>query len=303
MDAAADNAPHFPDLLLWAVPAFIICVILEYWLLARARSRSDYNLKDGMASIAMGLGMTISDIAMGALTFGAMIWIWQFRLFELGYSLPIIITAFILGDFVYYWKHRIYHSMRWWWMAHIVHHSSEEYNLTTALRQPWTNHITGEFIIKWPLIFLGFHPLLLVFVGALNLLYQFWIHTETINKCPKWVEAIMNTPSHHRVHHGRNPQYLDSNFAGTFIIWDRLFGTFVPENENDPPDYGIVSPIKTYNPLKLAFGELMSIVRDISQSGLTPRQRAAYLFGPPGYSHDGSRKTSRQIQAQARIKR
>lgn len=296
------NAPlqpgFFPDILLWAIPVFIAFVAIEYSVL-RQRSEKRYNWKDGLTSMSMGLGMTASDLIMGALSFGAMMFFWQFRFFDLGYSLPIIVLAFVLGDFAYYWKHRFYHSMRWWWMAHVVHHSSEEYNLTTALRQPWTNHITGDFIIKLPLILLGFHPVILVFVGALNLLYQFWIHTEAIDKCPKWFEAIMNTPSHHRVHHGRDPEYLDKNFAGTFIIWDRLFGTFTPERQR--PDYGIVTPLKSYNPVKVAFGELFCIVKDASQRGITLSQRLAYIFGPPGYSHDGSRQTSAQIKREAGI--
>lgn len=289
--------PHFPDILIWAIPAFIVLVLAEYAFIRSRRKDISYSWKDGFSSMSMGLGMTASDLIMGALSFGAMMWVWQFALLDWGYNWPVIIIAFLLGDFVYYWKHRFYHRMRWWWMAHVVHHSSEHYNLTTALRQPWTNHITGEFVIKWPLVLLGFHPILLAFVGALNLLYQFWIHTEAIDKCPKWVEAVMNTPSHHRVHHGRNPKYLDANFAGTFIIWDRMFGTFVPEDER--PDYGVVTPIKTYNPLKIAFGELLCILKDASQSGLSAKQRALYIFGPPGYSHDGSRKTSEQIKHEA----
>lgn len=292
-------SPMFPDVLLWAIPAFVIFVALEFFLIRKRRA--GWHARDGFTSMAMGLGMTASDILMGGITLAIYYVAWQFKLFDLGHSLPIIILAFILGDFIYYWKHRFYHRMRWWWMAHVVHHSSEHYNLTTALRQPWTNHITGHFIMSIPLVFLGFHPLLVGFVGALNLLYQFWIHTELIDKMPKWFEAVMNTPSHHRVHHGRNPQYLDTNYAGTFIIWDKMFGTFVAEDPADPPDYGVVTPVESYNPIRVAFDELISIIKDAAQPGLTARQRLAYIFAPPGYSHDGSRETSEQIKARASL--
>ena len=150
-------------------------------------------------------------------------------------------------------------------------------------------------LLSSPLILLGFHPLLIGFVAALNLVYQFWIHTEVIDKCPAWFEAIFNTPSHHRVHHGTNPAYLDANFAGIFIIWDRLFGTFVPEGQA-PIRYGTVTPIGTFNPVFIAFSEMVSVVRDAVRPGLTPRQRLAYIFASPGYSHDGSRKGSVQIK-------
>jgi len=178
-----------------------------------------------------------------------------------------------------------------------VHHSSEHYNLTTALRQPWSNYISGTVLLKIPMVLLGFHPILLAFVGGLNLLYQFWIHTETIRKMPRWFEFIFNTPSHHRVHHGRNPRYLDANFAGILIIWDRMFGTFVPELDDEKPDYGIVTPLTTYNPIKVAFHEFVSIAKDVSQSGLSFKQRLAYVFAPPGTSHDGSKQPIAAIKA------
>ena len=291
--------PTFPDILVFAIPAFVILVAAEYFWLRKRRPDLGFGGKDGLTSMAMGLGMTVSDIIMGSVSLGILFFFWQFRFFNLGYSLPVIIIAFVIGDFKYYWKHRFFHRMRWWWMSHNVHHSSEHYNLTTALRQPWTNHIGAHAVMGIPMVLAGFHPLLIAFVGALNLLYQFWIHTELIDKMPKWFEAVMNTPSHHRVHHGRNPQYLDSNYAGTFIIWDRLFGTFVPEDKNDPVDYGLVTPMTTYNPIKVAFIELWSIIKDAAQPGIAPSQRFKYIFAPPGYSHDGSRKTSKQIKTEA----
>jgi len=291
------SEPSFPDILVWAIPFFGICVLAE-WLILRRRGVFDW--KDGFASMAMGLGMTVSDIIAKLTGLAILMWIWQFRFFDLGVSVPIIILAFLIGDFKYYWSHRLAHRVRWWWMAHTVHHSSEHYNLTTALRQPWTNYITGAVIISVPMTLLGFHPLLIAFAGALNLLYQFWIHTEVIDKMPRWFEAVFNTPSHHRVHHGRDPEYLDTNYAGTLIIWDKMFGTFVAEQHR--PDYGIVKKMESYNPITIAFAELIQIFKDAFAPGLKFSERFKYVFAPPGYSHDGSRKTSKQIKAEARDK-
>lgn len=283
-------------ILAFAAPIFVLSIVLEWVFVSRKRLNGNYETKDAIASMTMGLGNLISDIAMGFISLAILMWFWQFRLFDLGYSLAAILIALIAQDFIYYWKHRAAHVIRWFWSAHVVHHSSEHYNLSTALRQPWNNHFTGHVLLSTPLVFLGFHPLLIGFVASLNLLYQFWIHTEAIDKMPKWFEAIFNTPSHHRVHHGTNPRYLDSNFAGIFIIWDKLFGTFVPEQEDEVISYGIIKPVGTFNPVKIAFAELVNILKDAVKPKLTFAQRLGYLFGPPGYSHDGSRKGSKAIK-------
>jgi hypothetical protein len=153
------------------------------------------------------------------------------------------------------------------------------------------------FILRIPLALIGFHPVLLLFVGGLNLVYQFWIHTEAIGRMWKPIEWIFNTPSHHRVHHATNPRYLDTNYAGTLIIWDRMFGTFVPELDEDVPRYGIVRNIGSFNPLRVAFHEWVDMFRDGARPGLSIGQRLAYLFAPPGWSHDGSRKDSQALKA------
>lgn len=291
----------FPDILLYAAPFFGLAVLLEVLYLRLRHVHGAYTARDAAASMSMGAGQLLSDILMGFISFGILMFIWQFRLFDWGYSLIVFLACLVAQDFVYYYKHYAAHRIRWFWSAHVVHHSSEHYNLSTALRQPWNNHITGFVLLSSPLVLLGFHPVLIGFVGAVNLLYQFWIHTETIKKMPRWFEFIFNTPSHHRVHHATNPQYLDSNFAGIFIIWDRIFGTFVAEDDNDPVRYGVVKPIKTFNPVKIAFGEMIGIFKDVAQQGISLRQRLGYLFGPPGYSHDGSRKTSGEIKREAGV--
>jgi hypothetical protein len=188
----------------------------------------------------------------------------------------VIALCFVLDDLRYYWYHRIAHRCRWVWAEHVNHHSSQHYNLSTALRQSWTGTFTGMFILRIPLALIGFHPVLLLFVGGLNLVYQFWIHTEAIGRMWKPIEWIFNTPSHHRVHHATNPRYLDSNYAGTLIIWDRMFGTFVPELDEDMPRYGIVKNIGTFNPVQ---GRLPRMDRHVQGcvSARSEHQAAAVL--------------------------
>ncbi|NNC38765.1 MAG: sterol desaturase family protein [Hyphomonadaceae bacterium] len=292
------NNPQFPDILIWAIPVFLLGIAIELFWLRRRPIENAYTFKDAITSLVMGSGMSLTDLLFKGINLAFLMWIWlTFPHFDLGYTLPIILLALFVDDFFYYWKHWLYHKSRWFWATHVVHHSSEHYNLTTALRQPWSNYISGTVLLKIPMVFLGFHPVLLAFVGGLNLLYQFWIHTETINKMPRWFEYIFNTPSHHRVHHGRNPRYLDANFGGIFIIWDRLFGTFVPEQENEKPDYGIVVPLKTYNPIKVAFHEYVAMIKDAFQPGLNLKQRFLYVFAPPGTCHDGSKQPIAEIKA------
>lgn len=288
--------PDFPDILMYAAPFFVLFVAIEWFFVRRKVLSGRYEVKDAWASMGMGVGNLISDLTMGFISFAFLMLVWQFRFFDWGYGIWAVLAALVAQDFVYYWKHRAAHRVRWFWSAHVVHHSSEHYNLTTALRQPWNNHITGHVMLSTPLVLIGIHPLLLAFVSALNLLYQFWIHTEAINKMPRWFEYIFNTPSHHRAHHATNPRYLDSNFAGIFITWDRMFGSFVPEQEGEPITYGIVKPVGTFNPVKIAFVEMVNIFKDMGGRGLTLTQRLGYMFAPPGYSHDGSRKGSHAIK-------
>lgn len=290
-------SPDFPDILIWAIPAFVIFIGIELLWLKFRPIENAYTMKDAITSLIMGSGMSLTDILFKGLNLAFLLWVWQFRAFDLGWALPIILAALFIDDFIYYWKHWLYHKSRWFWATHVVHHSSEHYNLTTALRQPWTNYISGTVLLKVPMVLLGFHPVLLAFVGGLNLLYQFWIHTETIKKCPAWFEFIFNTPSHHRVHHGRNPRYLDANFGGIFIIWDRIFGTFVPEQDDEKPDYGIVMPLKSHNPFKVAFHEYAAMLGEAFGPNLSISQRVLLIFAPPGTCFDRSKRPVAQIKA------
>jgi sterol desaturase/sphingolipid hydroxylase (fatty acid hydroxylase superfamily) len=212
-------------------------------------------------------------------------------LFSLEYSWWMWALLLLGDDLSYYWYHRSAHSIRYFWASHIVHHSSQKYNLATALRQTWTGGITGSFVFYLWMPLLGFEPIAILFMHSVSLLYQFWIHTELIDRLPKWFEFIFNTPSHHRVHHSSEAKYLDRNHAGILIICDRMFGTFQIEEER--PTYGLTVNIKSFNPLYIASHEWLAIFRDLRDY---PRYSWKYLFGPPGWSHDGSRKTSAQLR-------
>lgn len=287
----------FPDVTQLAVPFFILAIMIELaWILFKRRG-GRYETRDAVTSLVMGAGSVAAGIALGFLTWGFFMVLWRITPLDLGASVPVIALCFVLDDLRYYWVHRFGHRIRWVWASHVNHHSSQHYNLTTALRQTWTGTFTFMMIVRAPLILIGFHPAIVLFVGGLNLIYQFWIHTEAIGRMPRWFEAVMNTPSHHRVHHGRNPRYLDCNYAGVFVVWDKLFGTFVPEQADEPVDYGLVHNLGTFNPLRVAFHEWLAMLRDITRPGLTLRQRLAYALAPPGWSHDGSRETSDAIKA------
>ena len=293
----ADMVPEFPKVTELAIPLFIAAILAELVWVKWFGGKGEFETRDTATSLMMGVGNVAAGLFFGFLTYGFLIWVWQFRFFDLGFTWWAGLLAFLLDDLRYYWYHRIAHRMRWLWAEHVNHHSSQHYNLSTALRQSWTGNFTGAVILSAPLVLLGFHPAFLAFVFGFNLVYQFWIQTETIGKMPRWFEAVMNTPSHHRVHHATNARYLDANYAGTLIVWDRLFGTFVPEEQADRPRYGIVRNIGTFNPVKVAFHEWVAMFSDAVQPGLTLRQRLSYLFMPPGWSHDGSRKDSRAIKA------
>lgn len=287
----------YPDVVTLAVPLFIAAILIELIWIATARRGGRYETRDALTSLIMGAGNVVSGIVLGFVAWGFFMALWAITPLDLGHAWWVVVLCFVLDDLRYYWVHRFGHRIRWVWASHVNHHSSQHYNLTTALRQTWTGTFTFMMVVRAPLILLGFHPAMVLFVGGLNLIYQFWIHTEAIGRMPRWFEAVMNTPSHHRVHHGRNAKYLDANYAGVFIVWDKLFGTFVAEDER--PDYGLVRNLGTFNPIRVAFHEWVAIWRDVTQPGLTLRQRLLYAVAPPGWSHDGSRETSEQIKARA----
>lgn len=258
-----------------SIPAFLILIGFEL-LYQRRTGRDLYEWRDSWACLAMGLGNVFIAAGWKALTFGLFYWIYEnHRWFtapvNVWWSWALLLVA---EDLCYYWFHRLHHEVRFMWAAHVNHHSSERYNLAVALRQSWTTPMTG-FLFWTPLAFLGFHPAMILTQQAISLLYQFWIHTQAIDRLGP-LEWVMNTPSHHRVHHGSNPQYLDKNYGGIFIIWDRLFGSFAPEREKVV--YGLTHNIQTHNPLKIASHEWIAMWQGFRRCK-TWRGRFSQLFG------------------------
>ncbi|NNL88388.1 MAG: sterol desaturase family protein [Marinicaulis sp.] len=284
----------YPDIIAYAVPAFLALILIEI-VVARRTGRGRFEANDSATSLIMGFGSEIAPlIGGGAIVAAVFFAAYEFRLATIPNLWWTVILCFVIDDLRYYWWHRISHERRFFWASHVIHHSSQHYNLTTALRQTWTGQVTGQILFRTPLVFVGFHPAMVFFVGAVNLLYQFWIHTELIKRMGPF-EIIFNTPSHHRVHHATNPKYLDANYAGTLIIWDKIFGTFVPEDDAERPRYGIIKNLGTFNPIIVAFHEWIGIAKDLV-SARSLREMGGYLFGPPGWSPDGSRMTSAKIK-------
>ena len=288
-----------PDPVAWATPFFVALIIGEM-IYGRLSGRTSFEPKDTGASMVMGFGSTISGVVFGFIGLGAYLWAYEYRIFDLGFVWWAWALCFLAEDLVYYGFHRTAHRVRWFWASHVIHHSSQHYNLSTALRQTWTSPFSIRFIFRLPLFLIGFEPAMVFFCIGVNLVYQFWIHTEAVGKLGPF-EWVMNTPSHHRVHHATNSKYLDANYAGVFIIWDRMFATFVEEDEKEPPHYGIIRNLGTFNPLKVAFHEWVAMYKDLAGArGF--REVAGYVFGPPGWSPDGSRLTTNAIKASWRAR-
>jgi sterol desaturase/sphingolipid hydroxylase (fatty acid hydroxylase superfamily) len=281
-----------------AIPIFLLTIAIErQWAKAHKNDPAvkGYSRPDTLASLAMGIGNVIIAAGTKLVTAALMIALYEYRLFTLPAAWWTFVLLFFAEDLCYYAFHRASHEIRFFWAAHINHHSSQHYNLSTALRQSWTTPFTGPLF--WlPLPLLGFAPWMVLTQQAISLLYQYWIHTESIHKLPRWFEAILNTPSHHRVHHGANARYLDRNHAGILIIWDKLFGTF--EAESEKVHYGLTTNLTSHNPIHIAFHEWGAIVNDVKNAG-SIGDAFMYVFGPPGWSPDGSRKTSKQQRLEA----
>jgi sterol desaturase/sphingolipid hydroxylase (fatty acid hydroxylase superfamily) len=281
-----DN-PHYPDLITLAIPGFVVSLIVEGLVVRRmqkeGRDVRGHTAKDTAASLSMGLGNLAITTFWKGIAFAGYLALYQLTPLRLGSLGPVSwVMLFFLEDLCYYWFHRVHHESRFFWAGHVSHHSSEQYNLSTALRQPWTTPLTG-WPFWAPLALLGFHPAMIVVAQSISLLYQYWIHTESIGRLGV-LEWVLNTPSHHRVHHASNPQYLDKNYAGVLIIWDRLFGTFEPEVER--PIYGLTKNIQTFNPLRICFHEFAAILKDLRRPEPL-RIRLGRAFRNPAWKPEG----------------
>lgn len=234
------------NIILFSIPFFFLLIILEL-MLEKIRGTDYYRMNDSINSLTAGVLSSMTGIIKKLFPLTMYVLVYeQLALFQLEQIWWVWVIAFVLYDFCYYWNHRLGHEMNILWAAHVVHHSSEEYNLTTALRQSGSNFFIWIFYL--PMAILGFDPLVLITVGSLNLVYQFWIHSRHIPKLG-WYEWVFVTPSNHRVHHAQNQIYIDRNYGGVFIIWDRLFGSFQEELDDDKPIYGIRKAVKSWNPL------------------------------------------------------
>ncbi|HEU4975795.1 MAG TPA: sterol desaturase family protein [Baekduia sp.] len=267
------------EVLYYAIPFFVLLLVVE--ALSYKHLEADgligYELRDTRTSLAMGMGNVTINV------------VWKFAvlaayagLYELApWHLPtgawwVWVLLFLADDLSYYWFHRVSHESRVFWASHVVHHSSRHYNLSTALRQTWVPMTYAPFWLWMPLI--GFAPWMVFLAQAWSLIYQFWIHTERIGRLPWPLEAVLNTPSHHRVHHGSNEQYLDKNYGGILIVWDRLFGTFAGERER--VRYGLTTDIETYNPVRVAFHEYVDLWADIRRARSWRTKAGLALHGP-----------------------
>ncbi len=208
------------------------------------------------------------------------------------------LVLLLAEDFLYYWLHRFDHEIRFFWATHVTHHSSEELNFSVGFRSSVFQPLY-RFIYFIPLAWIGFKPLDIVFMYSATQIWGIFVHTKMIKKMG-WLEYILITPSHHRVHHASNPKYLDKNMGMFLVIWDKLFGTFqpeLPETAYQPIKYGLTKNIEKPNAVTIVFHEWKQMWKDVFQKNITPRQRLGYLFGPPGWSHDGSRLTSEELRA------
>lgn len=262
--------------MIYLAPVIIGLVIVEL-LISYYRNRNYYEKNDTLAALGIGLGNAVIGIGLKVSLFAISMWIYNM----VPWAMPRVwwgfIVCFVAVDFCRYWAHRISHEQRFWWATHVTHHSSTKMNFLISLRTSWTAPLKFVFFLPIPL--LGIDPLTFFICHQAAVLYQFFVHTELVKKLPAPIEYIFVTPSHHRVHHGSNPEYIDRNYGSTFIIWDRLFGTFEPEVER--PVYGLTTPVTSYNPVYLVFHEWVDIAKDVARCR-SFSEAWKVLFNPPG---------------------
>jgi len=281
----------------WILPVFALLIALE--VLWYRRANRHYPWAESLTSLGIWVGRIFIGIAGAALIGLVYDAVWRATPLRIPMDNVWSWALLFVGvEFFYYWFHRCSHEIRWIWATHAVHHSAEQIHLIAAYRLGWTATISGGWIFYLPLILAGFHPGAVVLMIGINLTYQFWLHTEAIRRLPRWFEYVFNTPSHHRVHHAVNPQYLDTNYGGVVILFDRWFGTFAPENEAEPCKYGLVDPIKSRNPFVIAFREWVRLARDI-WTARGWRAGLGHAFGRPGWRPNGAGHTTAEIRRAA----
>jgi sterol desaturase/sphingolipid hydroxylase (fatty acid hydroxylase superfamily) len=281
----------FPLVLLAALAEAVVLTLrkrsFDWW--SWACSLSDLMVRQVLSYFPLMLAAPVFALA------------YRHRLFTLGVdSVQNVLLLFVGLEFLYYWFHRSSHTIRYFWNSHSVHHSPNQLNLAAAYRLGWMGRVTGATVFFAPLSLLGFEPKIVLTALALNLTYQFWIHAEWIPRLG-WLEYVLNTPSAHRVHHARNVEYLDANYGGVLIVFDRLFGTYVAEREDLPCDYGLIShPKSSYNPFVNNFAPWIGLVKDLA-AARSAHEVWMYLFAPPGWRPDGKGLTTAELRAQSRL--
>lgn len=284
-------------LILISTPVYLIIISVEL-LLSHIGHRKAYTIKDTFTNLYLMLLNSAVDLAFRLVYLAILQYFFIHAELHWHNAVMYWLMLLLAEDFLYYWLHRFDHEVRFFWATHVTHHSSQQLNFSVGFRSSVFQPLY-RFIYFIPLALLGFEPLDIVFMYSATQIWGIFVHTKMIHKLG-WLEYILVTPSHHRVHHASNPKYLDKNMGMFLIIWDKMFGTFQPElpaEEYQPLHYGLTKNLENPNAVNIVFHEWRQMWRDVFQKGITLRERLGYLFGPPGYSHDGSRATSKEMQA------
>lgn len=282
------------NFLLYAFPVLILAALIEALLYRRIRQQP-FAWKESAASLVVAIGYQAHSMAGFALASGMFAYLYSLRPFDIAMDRWYHWVGLFFGlEFCYYWFHRMSHEIRWFWASHAVHHSPEHLNFSVAYRLAWTGYFTGVPLFFAPLILIGFQPAYVFGMLGINLLYQFWLHTELIPRLPL-LELVFNSPSLHRVHHATNPKYLDMNYGGVLIIFDRLFGTYVAEDDKDPCRYGLITQVGSNNPVKIAFHEWIKLAKDL-RTAKSLKDIVGFLFARPGWRPDGKGLTTKNLR-------
>ncbi len=289
--------------LLWIIstPLYVFIIGGEL-LLSHFQHKKAYTLKDTVTNVYLMLLNALVDLVFRVVYLAIFVWAFQFAFIHWQKGWLYWLVLLLAEDFLYYWLHRFDHEIRFFWATHVTHHSSEQLNFSVGFRSSVFQPLY-RFIYFLPLAFAGFEAADIVFMYSATQIWGIFVHTEMIRKMGP-LEYFLVTPSHHRVHHANNPKYLDKNMGMFLIIWDKLFGTFqaeLPAEKYQPIHYGLTKPVENPNAARIVFHEWSQMLQDLLQPGLTWKQRWNYVFGPPGWSHDGSRKTSAMMRQQEEL--
>lgn len=275
-DQIGNVSSNSPELIIWGAPFMFFFVLLE-WFISHRQHKELYQKAETIGSVLVGIGNVAIAFALKFSLLLLIVWVYNLVPWRMYLNWWTFIPCYIIFDFCSYWAHRIAHEQRIWWATHVEHHSSEHYNLSVSFRLSWIQH--AKLIFFLPVALLGFHPVIFFVVNHVAVLFQFWVHTEYIGRLHPVIEYIFATPSNHRVHHGSQEKYINKNYGATFIIRDRIFNTYQPEEEQ--AIYGITHNIENKaNPLQINFHELADIIRDVRKAK-SWKLKFFYLFGDP----------------------